>query len=196
MSRRKWRRSTSRCQKEFKVVDYYDQSDLIDHSVRTVTESLIEGEVLVLIILLLLLGDFRGSLITAAAIPFCMFVAFILMWYSGSLGESHFTRRVSDQHRHDGRCHRGDGGEYLPASGGTSGAFHARDHSGRGAGDRAADVFCDPDHHRGLSACFHAAGNRRQAVQAACIRCDIFDDRITDDGAVRQRRCFARFGFE
>src|SRR3954454_8467030 len=66
-----------------KVVDYYDQSDLIDHSIHTVTKSLIEGEVLVLIILLLLLGDIRGSLITAAAIPFCMLVAFILMWYSG-----------------------------------------------------------------------------------------------------------------
>src|SRR5947209_5105694 len=66
-----------------KIVDYYDQSDLIDHSIHTVTESLIEGEVLVLIILLLLLGDFRGSLITAAAIPFCMLVAFILMWWSG-----------------------------------------------------------------------------------------------------------------
>src|SRR3954464_1339084 len=66
-----------------KIVDYYDQSDLIDHSVHTVTESLIEGEILVLVILLLLLGDFRGSLITAAAIPFCMLVAFILMWYSG-----------------------------------------------------------------------------------------------------------------
>ena len=65
------------------VVDYYDQSDLIDHSVHTVTESLIEGEVLVLVILLLLLGDFRGSLITAAGIPFCMLVAFILMWFSG-----------------------------------------------------------------------------------------------------------------
>ena len=66
-----------------KIVDYYDQSDLIDHSVHTVTESLIEGEIIVLIILLLFLGDFRGSLITAAAIPFCMLVAFILMWYSG-----------------------------------------------------------------------------------------------------------------
>ena len=65
------------------IVDFYDQADLIDHSVHTVVKSLIEGEVLVLIILLLLLGDFRGSLITAAAIPFCMLVAFILMWYSG-----------------------------------------------------------------------------------------------------------------
>ena len=65
------------------IVDYYDQSELVDNSIHTVVKSLIEGEVLVLIILLLLLGDFRGSLITAAAIPFCMLVAFILMWYSG-----------------------------------------------------------------------------------------------------------------
>lgn len=65
------------------IVDYYDQSDLIDHSVHTVTESLIEGEVLVLFILVLLLGNIRSSLITSAAIPFCMLVAFILMWYSG-----------------------------------------------------------------------------------------------------------------
>jgi heavy metal efflux system protein len=65
------------------IVDYYDQSELVDNSIRTVVKSLIEGEVLVLLILMLLLGEFRGSLITAAAIPFCMLVAFILMWYSG-----------------------------------------------------------------------------------------------------------------
>jgi cobalt-zinc-cadmium resistance protein CzcA len=65
------------------IVDYYDQSELVDNSIRTVVESLIEGEALVLLILVLLLGAFRSSLITAAAIPFCMLVAFILMWYSG-----------------------------------------------------------------------------------------------------------------
>jgi len=65
------------------IVDYYDQSELVDNSIHTVVKSLVEGEVLVLLILFLLLGDFRGSLITAAAIPFCMLVAFILMWYSG-----------------------------------------------------------------------------------------------------------------
>src|SRR6185436_11014303 len=65
------------------VVDYYDQSELVDSSTHTVIKSLIEGEVLVIIILLVLLGDIRGSIITADAIPFCMFVAFILMWYSG-----------------------------------------------------------------------------------------------------------------
>jgi heavy metal efflux system protein len=65
------------------IVDYYDQSELVDNSIHTVVESLIEGEALVLLILLLLLGDFRSSVITAAAIPFCMLVAFILMWYAG-----------------------------------------------------------------------------------------------------------------
>jgi cobalt-zinc-cadmium resistance protein CzcA len=65
------------------IVDFYDQAELVDNSVHTVVESLIEGELLVLVILLLLLGDFRSSLITAAAIPFCMLVAFILMWYEG-----------------------------------------------------------------------------------------------------------------
>src|SRR6476620_2360144 len=64
------------------IVDYYDQAELVDNSVHTVVESLIEGELLVLIILVLLLGNFRSSFITAAAIPFCMLVAFILMWYS------------------------------------------------------------------------------------------------------------------
>src|SRR5882724_1297736 len=64
------------------IVDYYDQSELVDNSVHTVVESLIEGEELVLLILILLLGNFRSSIITAAAIPFCMLVAFILMWYA------------------------------------------------------------------------------------------------------------------
>src|SRR6476661_1445517 len=64
------------------IVDYYDQAELVDNSVHTVVESLIEGELLVLLILVLLLGDFRSSIITAAAIPFCMMVAFILMWYA------------------------------------------------------------------------------------------------------------------
>ena len=66
-----------------RIVDYYDQAELVDNSVHTVVESLIEGEVLVLVILLLLLGNVRSSFITAAAIPFCMLVAFILMWYWG-----------------------------------------------------------------------------------------------------------------
>src|SRR5258708_8822071 len=63
------------------IVYFYDQAELVDNSVHTVVESLIEGELLVLVILILLLGDFRSSLITSAAIPFCMLVAFLLISY-------------------------------------------------------------------------------------------------------------------
>src|SRR5437773_9005468 len=40
------------------IVDFYDQAELVDNSVHTVVESLIEGEALVLVILVLLLGEF------------------------------------------------------------------------------------------------------------------------------------------
>src|SRR5438067_988087 len=65
--------------KQYQVIA--DQQALVNSNITV--ESLIEGEALVLIILILLLGDFRSSFITAAAIPFCMLVAFILMWYAG-----------------------------------------------------------------------------------------------------------------
>ena len=98
------------------IVDFYDQAELVDNSIHTVVESLIEGELLVLVILLLLLGDFRGSLITAAAIPFCMLVAFILMWYSGFRPISPPSRRARNKHRHDGGCDDSNGRKHLPTS--------------------------------------------------------------------------------
>src|SRR5438552_278768 len=65
--------------KQYQVI--VDQQALVNYNIPL--KSLIEGEALVLLILLLLLGNFRSSFITAAAIPFCMLVAFIMMWYSG-----------------------------------------------------------------------------------------------------------------
>src|SRR4030095_11467578 len=39
------------------IVDFYDQAELVDNSIHTVVESLIEGELLVLLILVRLLGN-------------------------------------------------------------------------------------------------------------------------------------------
>jgi cobalt-zinc-cadmium resistance protein CzcA len=64
-----------------RIEPIYDQAELVDRSVNTAARALIEGEVLVLIILLVLLGDFRSSVIAALAIPACMLVAFALLWY-------------------------------------------------------------------------------------------------------------------
>jgi heavy metal efflux system protein len=62
-----------------KIVPYYDRSDIVNASVRTVSKALIEGAILVLIILYLLLRSFRGSLVVLIALPLSLFVTFIVM---------------------------------------------------------------------------------------------------------------------
>ncbi len=65
------------------VVPLYDQSILIVHSVTTVRDALIAGEILVVFILFLLLSNFRAATVAALAVPGCMLVAFMLMWRAG-----------------------------------------------------------------------------------------------------------------
>ncbi|HWD42072.1 MAG TPA: CusA/CzcA family heavy metal efflux RND transporter [Fimbriimonas sp.] len=65
------------------VVPLYDQSLLIKHSIDTVKDALIAGEILVILILFLLLSNIRAATVAALAVPVCMLVAFILMWRAG-----------------------------------------------------------------------------------------------------------------
>ena len=65
------------------IVPLYDQSVLIVHSVTTVRDALIAGEILVIFILFLLLSNFRAATVAALAVPGCMLVAFMLMWRAG-----------------------------------------------------------------------------------------------------------------
>ena len=53
----------------------YDRSDLVDRTIRTVEKNLAEGALLVVVVLFLLLGNFRGALIVALAIPLSMLFA-------------------------------------------------------------------------------------------------------------------------
>jgi cobalt-zinc-cadmium resistance protein CzcA len=59
-----------------RVTPLYDRTDLVRRTINTVTKNLIEGGVLVIAVLLLLLGSFRGGLIVSVAIPLSMLVAF------------------------------------------------------------------------------------------------------------------------
>ncbi len=65
---------------------FYDRTDLIDRTIRTVAKNLIEGGLLVILVLLLLLGNLRAGLIVAAAIPLSMLVAFTGMRLAGLSG--------------------------------------------------------------------------------------------------------------
>ena len=58
---------------------FYDQSEVIDRTVATVRNNLIEGGVLVIAVLLLFLGNVRAAVIVAAVIPLSMLIAFIGM---------------------------------------------------------------------------------------------------------------------
>lgn len=58
---------------------YYDRTELVRKTIKTVTKNLGEGAFLVIIILFLILGNFRAGLIVASAIPLSMLVAFIGM---------------------------------------------------------------------------------------------------------------------
>jgi cobalt-zinc-cadmium resistance protein CzcA len=53
----------------------YDRTYLVDATLHTVTKSLVEGAALVVVVLFLLLGNFRAALIAALAIPFSMLIA-------------------------------------------------------------------------------------------------------------------------
>ena len=64
---------------DVKIIPYYDRSDIVNASVKTVSKALIEGAVLVLIILYLLLRSFSGSFVVLIALPLSLFVTFIVM---------------------------------------------------------------------------------------------------------------------
>jgi len=61
------------------VEPFYDRTDLVNRTIRTVAKNLIEGAILVIIVLILLLGNWRGSLLVATVIPLSMLFAAICM---------------------------------------------------------------------------------------------------------------------
>ncbi|MEZ5318176.1 MAG: CusA/CzcA family heavy metal efflux RND transporter [Vicinamibacterales bacterium] len=65
---------------------YYDRTDLVRRTIATVERNLAEGGLLVIAVLLLLLGNLRGGLIVASAIPLSMLFAFTGMLQAGISG--------------------------------------------------------------------------------------------------------------
>jgi cobalt-zinc-cadmium resistance protein CzcA len=61
------------------IVPYYEQKSLVQAAVKTVSNALVQGIILVSIILLVFMGGFRPSLVVAASIPFSVLFAFLLM---------------------------------------------------------------------------------------------------------------------
>jgi cobalt-zinc-cadmium resistance protein CzcA len=66
-----------------KIVPFYDRTELVNNTLRTVSRTLIEGLVIVIGVLLLFLGSVRAALLTALTIPLSLLFAFICMYLAG-----------------------------------------------------------------------------------------------------------------
>ncbi|MDX2033391.1 MAG: CusA/CzcA family heavy metal efflux RND transporter [Blastocatellia bacterium] len=62
-----------------KLTPFYEQTTLVNRTIRTVATNLVEGGLLVIVVLFLFLFNIRASLIVAAVIPLSMLIAFIGM---------------------------------------------------------------------------------------------------------------------
>ena len=64
---------------DVKIVPFYDRTDLIEETTRTVETNLLRGMVLVLVVLGIFLFSVRTALIVAVTIPFALLFAFICL---------------------------------------------------------------------------------------------------------------------
>ena len=66
-----------------RIVPYYNRSDIIHHAVATVSEALLLGSILVVLVLYLFLRSLRAAFIVILALPLSMLFTFILMRATG-----------------------------------------------------------------------------------------------------------------
>ena len=64
-----------------KIVPYYQQKSLVEAAVRTVTNALLQGILLVVLVLIVFMGSTRPSVVVALSIPFSILFAMIGMRY-------------------------------------------------------------------------------------------------------------------
>ncbi|MDB5255458.1 MAG: cation efflux protein [Chitinophagaceae bacterium] len=68
------------------VEPFLDRTHLVNRAITTVSKNLIEGALIVIFVLVLFLGNFRGGLIVASMIPLCLLFALSLMNLFGVSG--------------------------------------------------------------------------------------------------------------
>jgi len=59
-----------------------DRTSLVDNTLHTVSKTLLEGMMLVIFVLIIFLGSWRGALLVAITIPLSLLIAFILMHFT------------------------------------------------------------------------------------------------------------------
>ena len=66
-----------------RVVPIFDRTDLVNNTLRTVSRTLLEGLLIVVLVLFFFLGSVRAALLTAITIPLALLFAFMCMYLAG-----------------------------------------------------------------------------------------------------------------
>jgi cobalt-zinc-cadmium resistance protein CzcA len=66
-----------------RITSFYDRRDLVQNTLHTVSHTLLEGLIIVLIVLFFFLGSVRAAVLTALTIPLSLLFAFICMRLAG-----------------------------------------------------------------------------------------------------------------
>jgi len=66
-----------------KLTITYDRSELVNYTIETVSRTLLEGFIIVIIVLIFFIGNVRAALIVATTIPVSLLFAFSLMKFTG-----------------------------------------------------------------------------------------------------------------
>ena len=177
-----------------RIVPIHDRTELVANTLRTITRTLTEALIIVVIVLSLMLGSVRAALITAVTIPLSLLFAFVCMHFAGipanllSLGAidfgiivdgnlvmvQHIVRRLGER---DGAPDARQRGRHDSAS-----------------GDRnaAAGLLLAGHHHRRVSAAVHARARGAPAVYADGVHGLLCAARRPDSRAHRWSRCSRR----
>ncbi|MGJ1225776.1 efflux RND transporter permease subunit [Sphingobacterium siyangense] len=67
---------------DVKIHVVLDRTSLVDNTLHTVSKTLLEGMILVIFVLIIFLGSWRGALLVAITIPLSLLIAFILMHFT------------------------------------------------------------------------------------------------------------------
>ncbi|CAM3322168.1 efflux RND transporter permease subunit [Empedobacter stercoris] len=67
---------------DVKIHAFLDRTDLVETTLNTVSHTLIEGICLVVIVLIVFLGSWRGALLVAITIPLSLLIAFVFMHFT------------------------------------------------------------------------------------------------------------------
>lgn len=73
----------NRLPKGVRLTAIYDRTDLVNNTLFTVTRTLLEGLLIVLVVLFFFLGSVRAALLTAITIPLSLLFAFVCMHFTG-----------------------------------------------------------------------------------------------------------------